>query len=86
MGVPEEYFNAPFCFVEGKVFEVGEFREVVVGRIYVGGSGQDRADDGVDDFRVEGAFDVFYFYCDVSFPCCGSRVDGGDGHIARFLF
>ena len=25
VGVSEEYFNAPFCFVEREVFEVGEF-------------------------------------------------------------
>ena len=72
VGVSEEYFNAPFRFVEGKVFEVGKFREVVVGRIYVGRPRQDGADDSIDDFRVEGAIDVFYFYCDVSLPCCGS--------------
>ena len=58
----------------------------MVGRIYVGRPCQDGADDGVDDLRVESAVDVFYFYRDVSFPCCGGRVDGGDGHIAMFFF
>ena len=86
VGVPEEYFNAPFCFVEGKVFEVGEFREVVVGRIYVGRSRQDGTDDSVDDFGVESVVDVFNFYRDVSLPCCGGRVDGGDGYVAVFFF
>ena len=71
VGVSEEHFNAPFCFVEREVFEVGEFREVVVGRIYVGRPCQDGADDGVDDLRVESAVDVLHLYCDVPLPCCG---------------
>ena len=85
VGAAEKNLDTPFGLPKGDAVEMGVGREVVFGWMYVGGTEEDGAHDGVLDFGIVGTVEAVDLEGDVSSPFRGGGVDGGDGYIAVIL-
>ena len=85
VGAAEEYLDAPFGLPKGDVFEMGVGRQVMFGWMYIGGTEEDSAHDGVFDVGTVGTVETVDFEGDVPSLFRGGGFDGGDGYVAEAL-
>ena len=85
MGAAEKYLDAPFGLSKGDIFEVGVGGQVMFGWMYIGGTEEDGAHDGVFDVGTVGTVETVDFEGDVSSLFRGGGFDGGDGYVAVAL-